>query len=86
MGNYAIEALYWELANNSQVLDEFNKDPESVMKNYNLTDAEKALIKDHDVRALAAQGVEQMLLFTSWIAMRGFDQVPEYMRRLNTPG
>jgi hypothetical protein len=38
-----------------------------------------------DVRAMADQGVSQMLLFITWQALNGPQLMPEYMRRLNTP-
>ncbi len=46
---------------------------------------EQRLVKALDVRAMADRGADQMLLFVSFIALSGFDQVGEYMRRMNTP-
>lgn len=84
MSVHAIEAFLWEMQNDDRALEQFNLDPNSKLDEFTLSAKERELLIEHDVRALFNEGVEPMLLFTSWIAMRGFDQVSEYMRQLNT--
>lgn len=50
-----------------------------------LTPEERGLVERMDVREIADRGVSQMLIWMAWVATRGFEGAPEYMRRMNTP-
>lgn len=85
MSTHAIESALWDLHHDPLGPERFRSDPDQALKGYALTVEEQRLVKSLDVRAMADRGADQMLLFVSWIALSGFDQVGEYMRRMNTP-
>ncbi len=85
MSTYAMESVLWDLHNDPLGAERFRNNPDQALKGYALTPEERRMVKSLDVRAMADRGADQMLLFVSWIALSGFDQVGEYMRRLNTP-
>ncbi|WP_295684853.1 hypothetical protein [uncultured Nevskia sp.] len=85
MSTHAMESALWDMHHDPARVERFHSDPDLLLKDYPLTPQELQLVKSLDVRAMADLGADQMLLFTSWIALSGFDQVGEYMRRMNTP-
>lgn len=80
-----MERVLWDLHNDASLATKFHENSEEVLNAYNLADDERSLVKEMDVRAMADQGVSQMLMFMAWQALKGPQLVPEYMRRLNTP-
>lgn len=61
-------------------------DPDALCT-YRLTDDERVLVEQMDVREIAQRGVSQMLIWMAWVATNGFAMAPEYLRRMNTePG
>lgn len=85
MSTHAMESVLWDLHHDPRGAERFRSDPDQALKGYLLTQEEQRMVKSLDVRAMADRGADQMLLFVSWIALSGFDQVGEYMRRMNTP-
>ncbi len=85
MSTHAMESALWNLHHDPLGAERFRSDPDLALRDYPLTPEEQQLVKSLDVRAMADLGADQMLLFVSWIALSGFDQVGEYMRRMNTP-
>jgi len=80
-----MESALWDLHHDPLGAVRFRNDPDQALAGYALTAEEQRLVKSLDVRAMAERGADQMLLFVSFIALSGFDQVGEYMRRMNTP-
>ena len=85
MSTNAMESALWDMHHDPLRAERFRSDPDLALKDYPLTPEEQRLVKSLDVRAMADRGADQMLLFVSFIALSGFDQVGEYMRRMNTP-
>lgn len=85
MSTNAMETALWDLHHDPLKAARFRADPDLALRDYPLTHDELRLVKSLDVRAMADRGADPMLLFVSWIALSGFDQVGEYMRRMNTP-
>jgi hypothetical protein len=85
MSTHAMESALWDMHHDPARAERFRGDPDQALREYPLTPEEQGLVKSLDVRAMADRGADQMLLFVSWIALSGFDQVGEYMRRMNTP-
>lgn len=52
---------------------------------YPLNATERGWVEALDVRAIADAGASQMLLFVAWLAVKGGDHIPEYMKRMNGP-
>lgn len=63
----------------------FQNAPDSLLSEYPLADDEKDLLKAWDVRTMTERGCSPMLTMISWMAVFGNDEMPEYMRRMNTP-
>lgn len=85
MSTHAMESVLWDLHHDPKGAERFRRDPDQALQGYALTQEEQRMVKSLDVRAMADRGADQMLLFVSFIALSGFDQVGEYMRRMNTP-
>lgn len=85
MSTHAMESVLWDLHHDPKGAERFRSDPDQALQGYPLTAEEQRMVKSLDVRAMADRGADQMLLFVSFIALSGFDQVGEYMRRMNTP-
>lgn len=75
-----LEKVLWDIT-----VDPALEKDESRLGRYPLTPDEKGLLARMDVRSIADRGVSQMLIWMAWVATRGFEQAPEYMRRMNTP-
>jgi hypothetical protein len=81
----ALELALWDMHDNKSLAAGFHEDVDSLLNQYRLSGEERTWIKELDVRAMAEKGADQMLLFVAWIALNGLEQIPEYMRRMNTP-
>lgn len=82
---HTMERVLWDLHNTPTLAAKFRENSDAVLNSYALATSERSMVKNLDVRAMADQGVSQMLLFVTWVALGGPQTVPEYMRRLNTP-
>lgn len=81
-----IERVLWDLHASPEKVGKFHADATDFLSAYPLSPDEVALMRALNVRAMADQGVSQMLLFCSWQAINGgAPSVPEYMRRMNSP-
>jgi len=86
MTQFATERAMWDLTASPENVQLFNSDPDAFLGRYELTDAEKALLKDKNVKALAEQGNSEYLIMTFWVATSGgFATLPEYLGRMNAP-
>lgn len=86
MSQFATEQALWDLSGNPANIQRYTEDPHGFLAGYALTDEEKRMIRDKDVRGLADQGNSQMLVMLFWNALSGgFDALPEYLGRMNTP-
>ena len=86
MSHFATERALWEITSSMDNIQEYMSDPDAVLQRYALSDEEKTLIKDKNVKALAELGNSQMLLMLFWIGTSGgFPSLPEYLGRMNAP-
>lgn len=86
MTHFTTERALWEITNSIQNIQQYLTDPDALLDRYHLTDEEKSLIKAKDVKALAEKGSSHYLLMAFWVATSGgFEALPEYLGRLNTP-
>lgn len=86
MSIHMVEKALWDLLTFREKQALFARAPDEFLDGYVLTDEEKGLLKDWDVRTLTDRGCSPMLTMMSWGAVRGNLAMPEYMRRMNTPG
>lgn len=86
MTQFATERALWEITGSMESLELFNSDPDTLLDRYLLSDEEKALLKQKDVKALAERGNSDMLVMLFWLATSGgFATLPEYLGRMNAP-
>lgn len=86
MTHFATERALWEITDSRENLELFNSDPDSFLDRYALSDEEKKLLKEKDVKALAERGNSDMLVMLFWVATSGgFQALPEYLGRMNAP-
>ncbi len=85
MSNYTIERVLFELTSNPQAPARFREDAQAFLAAYPLAQDEAAIIRALDVRAMHDRGVDAMLSMRAFNAIEGRAQMPEYMRRVNTP-
>ena len=86
MSHFATEHALWDLSGNPAIIQQYMADPDSFLSRYNLTDEEKRMIREKDVKALAAQGNSQMLVMLFYMAQAGgFEHLPEYLGKMNAP-
>ncbi|MEN2977511.1 hypothetical protein P7L78_01000 (plasmid) [Tistrella bauzanensis] len=83
MSRDVLEKLLYDLSTNRQSRDAFAADACKLLARYRLSDAERALVREYDVRALADLGVNTMLTWGFWLqAGRGNR---DYLAAMNTP-
>lgn len=57
MSAYGVGKLFFEIGRNPQLIQQFQQDPDSVMERYDLTEEEKAALRNKDMRYLYKIGV-----------------------------
>lgn len=84
MSVHAVEKVFWEFGNKPARIDEFRRDPDTYLKNYALTDQERAMIRGVDLKALEAHGVSSLLTLMVWPLLKGADEMPfDYLVHMN---
>jgi hypothetical protein len=69
MSQYQVSRLLRDIARDTEIARRCRTEPTSVLKNYNLDDAETEAVKNWKVRALYDMGINPLLLLTSSMAM-----------------
>lgn len=77
-----MEKILWEIGLDPQRAAQFKADPDHYLTPYSLSAQEATMLKELDVRALVERNVNPMLTMRAWTALRGRDQMPEYLRKL----
>ncbi len=85
MSMYMIEKVIWEMGREEEKAKRFMENPDAYLTQYHLSDEEKQILKDLDVRAMADLGVSTLLTLMAWMTIKGPEGMPEYMMRMNTP-
>jgi hypothetical protein len=84
MSVHAVEKVFWEFGNKPARIDAFRRDPDTYLKNYALTDQERAMIRRVDLKALEAHGVSSLLTLMVWPLLKGSDEMPfDYLVHMN---
>lgn len=84
MTQFATEQALWDLSGNPAHGEQFSRDPGVFLQGYNLSEEEKRMIIEMDVRGLADSGNSQMLIMLFYLARTGgFANLPEYLGRMN---
>jgi hypothetical protein len=85
MSVHTIEQVLWEVCNIPERTAQMRTNPDSIVAAKSMTAEEWRMIRDLDVRSLAAYNVNQMLIMMTWNILIGADKIPEYVRKLNGP-
>lgn len=86
MTQFTTERALWDITASRENLELFMSQPDTFLDRYALTDEEKVLLRDKDVKALTARGNSDMLVMLFWITTSGgFAALPEYLGRINAP-
>jgi len=84
MGVSAIERVLWELGDKESRVEQFKTDPDSYLANRDLSEAERQMLKEMDVKSLVDHGVSSMLTMMAWPLIHGADDVPfDYLTKMN---
>lgn len=86
MSSYMIEKVLWEICNDPQRTPEFNKDPGLYLTRYRLNDEERRMLIQMDVRALAEDNVNPLLIMMAYQQIKGPQAMPEYLAAMNARG
>ena len=86
MTQFATEQALWDLSGNPMIIQQYCQDPDGFLARYALSDEEKRMIKEKDVKNLAAAGNSQMLVMLFYLAQEGgFAHLPQYLGLMNAP-
>jgi hypothetical protein len=86
MTQFATERALWDVTSGPHMIEAYLGNPDAFLSRYAMTDEEKNLMKEKNVKALANRGHSQMLLMLFWNATSGgFAALPEYLGRMNAP-
>jgi hypothetical protein len=83
MSVHTVEQVLWEICNVPERTVQMRADPGKLVAQRNLTDEERRMVRDLDVRGLAAYSVNQMLIMMTWNILVGAEKIPEYLAQLN---
>jgi hypothetical protein len=82
MSRYTIEKVLWDLVRQPQTGPEFRTNPDPHLDRYPLDPSERNLLKQMDVQAISALGINPMLLMRAYQMVFGKDQLPQYLQRM----
>jgi len=84
MGVSAIERVLWELGEKESRVEEFKADPDGYLAGRDLSDQERRMLKEMDVKSLVDHGVSSMLTMMAWPLIHGVDELPfDYLTQMN---
>ena len=81
----AMEKAFWTALSDKNQLERFMADSTAYLSEFNIDKAEQALVASWDVAEIAAKGVNPLLLFSFFSAVKSPRDIPEYMQKINTP-
>lgn len=83
MSRYELGRLLFDASNDAaSVADEYRADAEAVMARYRLSDDERRMLRDRDIRAIYECGVPPLLVRTGGIRLLGVRSLAAYRAAL----
>lgn len=82
MSRYTLEKVLWDLVQQPQSAPMFRADPATLLDHYRLEPSESELLAKMDVRAMAALGINPMLLMRAYQTVFGKEQLAQYLQRM----
>jgi len=80
-----MEKVLWDLSVDRESKRRFQDDPEKFLSRYRLTELERRMIREFDVRGLADEGVSTMLTMGYWMETEGSRNIDDYLKRMQSP-
>lgn len=85
MSTNALEKALWMIGTNPAEAAKFRADPRAYADGFRLDAAEKALMAEMNVGAMARRDASTLLLMMAFMAVRGPQAMGDYMQSMNTP-
>ncbi len=80
----AVEKAFWTLGNDPESLDLFKASPDQFLQQFPLSDAERKMITENDLKSLAGLGVNTLLTLMVWPLLNGPEGMPfDYLIHMN---
>ncbi len=79
MSHYATSLLMWNVARDKDLAERFQAAPDSVLADYDLTDAEREVLREQDIRELFVMGTHPFVLYHFALRLEGAVSMP-FMR------
>lgn len=86
MSRNVLERVLWHLSVERPAKDRFREDPEAYLSRFDLSDEEKAMVLNFDVKGLQDLGVNAMLTMGFWQEMSPNRSMRLYKERLGATG
>jgi hypothetical protein len=80
MSSYALGRLFFD-ANRDRdlvLVKRYQEDPESVLAEYDLTEAEREAVRNRDIRTIYEEGLHPLLVRIGGLALLGVRDIDEY--------
>ena len=85
MSIHAVEKLMYEICNSGERAQQYHTGPDELLARFALTELERRLVRELDVRGLTDYQVNPMLIMTTWNTLVGPNHIGDYLGRLNAP-
>jgi len=82
MSHTAIETALFDIVASPVQVATYKNDPAQFLDRYELSNEERVEIINLDVRKILLRGCSPMLTMRAFNAIKGRDQLPEYLRRI----
>ena len=86
MSAFGVEAALHDIARNREIRAAFQQDPDAVLDRKPLDAEERRMIREFDLPALYAIGINPLILQGFWMITRGPQTFPEFVMRVNACG
>ena len=82
MNRYTLEKALWDVVSDPARAAALRETPGQFLGGYRMAEDESALLRDMDVKAMLALGINSMLVMRAFQMVHGRDQLPQYLKRL----
>ena len=84
MSIHGVEKAFWTLGKDPDAIGQLKADPELFLAQFVLSESERKMIRENDLKSLADQGVNTLLTLMVWPMFNGPDGMPfDYLTHMN---
>jgi hypothetical protein len=83
MSTNALEKALWQIGTNPVETERYRACPQTYAAEFRLDEAERAILAELDVGAMARRETSTLLLMMAFLAVRGPGSMGEYMQSMN---